>query len=140
MIPLCREEGIGLIPYSPLGGGLLTGSRRAGTVRSHSPMARDRFRRQADEAVIDAVASVARERGVRAAEVAMAWLLAQPGVTAPIVGATKASHLEDPVKAVGVQLSAEETAKLEGAYETQPALPVYFRPPPPDGAKAAKSS
>ncbi|MGB6449257.1 MAG: aldo/keto reductase [Steroidobacteraceae bacterium] len=133
MVPLCREEGIGLIPYSPLGGGLLTGSRRAGTVRSHSPMARDRFRRKADEAVIDAVASIARERGVRPAEIAVAWLLAQPGVTAPIVGATKASHLEDPVKAVDTRLTAEETAKLEGAYETQPPLPVYFRPPPPDG-------
>ncbi len=137
MIPLCREEGVGLIPYSPLGGGLLTGSRRAGTVRSHSPMARDRFRRPADEAVIDAVASVARERGVGPAEVAIAWLLAQPGVTAPIVGATKASHLEDPVKALDTRLTAEEIAKLEGAYETQPPLPVYFRPPPPE--KPARS-
>ena len=102
-------------------------------------MARDRFRRKADEAVIDAVAAVARDRGVRPAEVAMAWLLAQPGVTAPIVGATKASHLEDPVKAVGIQLSAEETAKLEGAYETQPPLPVYFRPRPSDAAPATPS-
>ncbi|MGH8150061.1 MAG: aldo/keto reductase [Steroidobacteraceae bacterium] len=130
MNPLCLEEGVGLIPYSPLGGGLLTGSRRTGSVRSRSPMARDRFRRKADEAVIDAVADVARERGAGPAEVAIAWLLGRPGVTAPIVGATKTSHLDDPVKAVGTRLSAEETAKLEGAYETQPALPVYFRPPP----------
>jgi aryl-alcohol dehydrogenase-like predicted oxidoreductase len=62
--------------------------------------------------------------------VAIAWLLAQPGVTAPIVGATKASHLEDSVKAVGTRLTAEETATLESAYETQPQLPVYFRPAP----------
>jgi aryl-alcohol dehydrogenase-like predicted oxidoreductase len=130
MIPLCREEGIGLIPYSPIGGGLLAGSRRSGSVRSHSPMARDRFNRKADEAVIDAVASVARQRGVGPAEIAIAWLLQQPGVT-PIIGATKPSHLDDPVKALATRLAAEETATLEGAYETQPPLPVYFRPLPP---------
>jgi aryl-alcohol dehydrogenase-like predicted oxidoreductase len=130
MIPLCREEGVGLIPYSPIGGGLLAGSRRTGTVRSHSPMARDRFNRKADEAVIDAVGWVARQRGVSPAEIAIAWLLAQPGVTAPIVGATKANHLEDSVKAVGTPLSAEEIARLAGAYETQPPLPIYLRPAP----------
>ena len=130
MIPLCREEGIGLIPYSPIGGGLLAGSRRSGSVRSHSPMARDRFNRKADEAVIDAVASVARQRGVGPAEIAIAWLLQQPGVT-PIVGATKPSHLDDPVKALVTKLAAGETATLEGAYETQPPLPFYFRPLPP---------
>ncbi len=130
VIPLCREEGVGLIPYSPIGGGLLAGSRRTRSVRSHSPMARDRFNRKADEAVIDAVAAVAAERGVAPAEVAVAWLLAQPGVTAPIVGATKASHLEDSVKAVGSRLTPEETAKLESAYETQPPLPLYIRPVP----------
>jgi aryl-alcohol dehydrogenase-like predicted oxidoreductase len=128
MIPLCREEGVGLIPYSPIGGGLLAGSRRTNTVRSHSVMARDRFNRKADEAVIDAVATVARKRGVGPAEVAIAWLLAQPGVTAPIVGATKVSHLEDSVKAVGTRLTAEETTALESVYETQPPLPAYFRP------------
>ncbi len=128
MIPLCREEGIGLIPYSPIGGGLLAGSRRTNTVRSHSVMARDRFNRKADEAVIDAVAAVAKKRGVAPAEVAIAWLLAQPGVSAPIVGATKATHLEDSVKAVGTRLTAEETTALESVYETQPPLPVYFRP------------
>jgi aryl-alcohol dehydrogenase-like predicted oxidoreductase len=130
MIPLCREEGVGLIPYSPIGGGLLAGSRRTGSVRSHSPMARDRFNRKADEAVIDAVAAVAAQRGVAPAEIAIAWLLAQPGVTAPIVGATRPAHLADPVKALATKLSAEETATLEAAYETQPPLPLYIRPPP----------
>jgi 1-deoxyxylulose-5-phosphate synthase len=130
MIPLCREEGIGLIPYSPIGGGLLAGSRRTNTVRSHSVMARDRFNRKADEAVIDAVAAVAKRRGIAPAEVAIAWLLAQPGVSAPIVGATKSSHLEDSVKAVGTRLTAEETTALESVYETQPPLPAYFRPAP----------
>ena len=76
------------------------------------------------------MATVAEQRGVGAAQVAIAWLLAQRGVTAPIVGATKAHHLEDSVKAVGTRLSAEEIAKLEGAYETQAVLPYYFRPPP----------
>jgi 1-deoxyxylulose-5-phosphate synthase len=135
MIPLCREEGVGLIPYSPIGGGLLAGSRRTGTVRSHSAMARDRFRRKSDEAVIDAVASVARERGVAPAQIAVAWLLGRPGVTAPIVGATRASHLDDPVKAIDTKLTTEEIAQLEGPYETQPPLPFYFRPPPSEPAR-----
>jgi len=74
------------------------------------------------------VAAVAQKRGIAPAEVAIAWLLAQPGVSAPIVGATKASHLEDSVKAVGTRLTAEETTALESVYETQPPLPVYFRP------------
>jgi aryl-alcohol dehydrogenase-like predicted oxidoreductase len=134
MIPLCREEGVGLIPYSPIGGGLLAGSRRTGTVRSHSPMARDRFNRRADEAVIDAVAAVARQRGSAPAEVAIAWLLAQPGVTAPIIGATKINHLDDPLKALSARLTAEEIAQLEGAYVSQAPLPFYMRPAPPAGS------
>src|SRR5581483_11315706 len=123
MIPLCIDQGVGLIPYSPIGGGLLAGSRKAGTIRSTSPMARDRFNRPADEAVIDAVRQVAERRGVKPAEIAIAWLLGRPGVTAPIVGATKAGHLEDPIKAVGTRLTDEEISILEGAYETQAPLP-----------------
>ncbi len=138
MIPLCREEGVGLIPYSPIGGGLLAGSRRSGTVRSNSPMARDRFNRKADEAVIDAVAEVATKRGVGPAEIAVAWLLAQPGVTSPIVGATQVTHLDDSVKALGTHLSKEESEKLEGAYQTQSPLPLYIRPPPAAEAMARR--
>jgi aryl-alcohol dehydrogenase-like predicted oxidoreductase len=130
VIPLCREEGVGLIPYSPIGGGLLAGSRRSHTVRSNSPMARNRFNRKADEAVIDAVAAVSAKRAVGPAEIAVAWLLAQPGVNSPIVGATKVSHLDDSVKALGTHLTPEESEKLEGAYETQPPLPLYIRPVP----------
>jgi len=137
MNPLCREEGVGLIPYSPIGGGLLAGSRRTGTVRSHSPMARNRFNRKADEAVIDAVASLARQRGVGPAQIAIAWLLGKAGVTAPIIGATRLEQLEDPVRAIGMTFSAEELTALEGVYETQPQLPAYFRPtPPPKPASA----
>ena len=130
MIPLCEDEGVGLIPYSPIGGGLLAGSRKAGTLRSGSVMARDRFNRPADEAVIEAVKTVADQRGVKPAEVAIRWLLEKPVVTAPIVGATKVAHLDDPIRAVdAAPLSAEELSILEGAYETQPPLPFYFRPP-----------
>ena len=130
MIPLCEDEGVGLIPYSPIGGGLLAGSRKAGTLRSGSVMARDRFNRPADEAVIAAVQTVADQRGVKPAEVAIRWLLDKPVMTAPIVGATKLSHLDDPIRAVdAAPLSAEELIILEGAYETQAALPFYFRPP-----------
>jgi 1-deoxyxylulose-5-phosphate synthase len=129
MIPLCVEEGVGLIPYSPIGGGLLAGSRRTGTVRSSSPMARDRFNRKADEAVIDAVADIASKRGVSPAEIAIAWLLSKPGVSAPIVGATKAQHLEDSVKALDTVLTTEEVAAVEKPYETMPPLPAYFSPP-----------
>jgi aryl-alcohol dehydrogenase-like predicted oxidoreductase len=134
MIPLCREEGIGLIPYSPIGGGLLAGSRRVSTVRSHSPMARNRFNRPADEAVIDAVAAVAAARGAAPAEISIAWLLAQRGVTAPIIGATKPEHLADSVKALTTQLSGAEVAQLEGAYVPQAALPFYMLPAPPPPA------
>jgi aryl-alcohol dehydrogenase-like predicted oxidoreductase len=138
MIPLCREEGIGLIPYSPIGGGLLAGSRRTHTVRSNSPMARDRFNRRADEAVIDAVAEVAAARGVGPAQIAVAWLLAQPGVSSPIVGASRVHHLDDSVKAVGTRLAAEECARLEGAYETMAPLPLYIRPVPTSAEASAR--
>ncbi len=138
MIPLCREEGVGLIPYSPIGGGLLAGSRRTQTVRSNSPMARNRFNRKADEAVIDAVAEVAAKRGIGPAEVAVAWLLAQPGVNSPIVGATKVSHLDDSVKALGTHLTKDESDRLEGVYETQAPLPLYIRPVPTTEEAAAR--
>jgi 1-deoxyxylulose-5-phosphate synthase len=138
MIPLCREEGIGLIPYSPIGGGLLAGSRRSRTVRSNSPMAKNRFNRKADEAVIDAVAEVAAKRGVGPAEIAVSWLLAQPGVNAPIVGASKVHHLDDSVKALGTHLTQEETDQLEGAYETMAPLPLYIRPVPTAAETAAR--
>jgi aryl-alcohol dehydrogenase-like predicted oxidoreductase len=93
-------------------------------------MAKNRFNRKADEAVIDAVAEVAAKRGVGPAEIAVSWLLAQPGVNSPIVGASKVHHLDDSVKALGTHLTKEETDKLEGAYETMAPLPLYIRPVP----------
>jgi aryl-alcohol dehydrogenase-like predicted oxidoreductase len=121
MNPLCLEEGVGLIPWSPLAGGVLAGSREAGTVRSKSSMGpgRDRYNRPADQAVLDAVRQVAAQRGETPAQVAIAWLLSKPAVTAPIVGASKASHLDDPIRAVSSPLSDEEVAILEAPYVAQ---------------------
>ncbi|MFZ1991358.1 MAG: aldo/keto reductase [Alphaproteobacteria bacterium] len=122
MVPLCRDQGVGLIPWSPLAGGRVAGSRQAGTVRSKSPMARNAYSRPSDERVIDAVNSVAAQRGVNAAEIALAWLLAQPAVTAPIVGITKLAQLEDPIKAVETKLTADELKALGEHYATQPVI------------------
>lgn len=123
MAPLCRDQGIGMIPWSPLARGLLAGSRRAGTQRSQQDdYAHKLYTRDADDRVIDAVATVARNRGVPAAQVALAWLLHQPAVTAPIVGATKPHHLQDAVAAVGLKLSSEERSSLEAVYVPHPVL------------------
>jgi aryl-alcohol dehydrogenase-like predicted oxidoreductase len=119
MNPLCLEEGVGLIPWSPLAGGVLAGSREAGTTRSKSNFGGGRYTRPADQAVLDAVKAVARARGESQAQVAIAWLLSKPAVTAPIVGATRLSHLDDPIGAVESPLSAEEIAQLEAPYVAQ---------------------
>ncbi|WP_140984726.1 aldo/keto reductase [Asticcacaulis tiandongensis] len=117
MIPLCIDQGVGVIPYSPLARGLLTGSRRRGTERSK--VVKD-FARPEDEAVIDRVLEVAQARGVPAAQIGLAWLLTRPGLTAPIVGATKPHHLEDAVAAVDLVLTDEEIGLLEAPYKAQP--------------------
>jgi len=120
MNPLCEEEGVGLIPWSPLAGGVLAGSREgAGTTRSKSAMGRGRFNRPEDQAVIDAVKNVARQRNESPAQVAISWMLSKPAVTAPILGVTKLSHLDDPVAAVETTLSAEEITLLEAPYVAQ---------------------
>jgi aryl-alcohol dehydrogenase (NADP+) len=125
MIPLCRAEGIGLIPWSPLARGVLAGSRQAGTVRVRS----DAFMHSlydatqaADERVVERVAKVAERHGTAPARIALAWLLHQPAVTAPIVGASKAGHLEDAVAALDVRLSSEDIAALEEPYVPHPVL------------------
>jgi 1-deoxyxylulose-5-phosphate synthase len=119
MNPLCLEEGVGLIPWSPLAGGVLAGSREAGTTRSKSAFGRDRYNRPADQAVLTALKAVATARGESQAQVAIAWLLSKPAVTAPIIGATKAAHLDDPLMAVDNPLSEDEIAALEAPYEPQ---------------------
>jgi len=124
MVPLCLDQGVGLIPWSPLARGLLTGSRgREGvrnTTRSTSDPIADSLYDEADFDVVDAVASVAAARGVPAAQVALAWLLGRPGVAAPIVGATKLSHLDDAVAAVELELTDDEVKLLEAPYVPHP--------------------
>jgi aryl-alcohol dehydrogenase-like predicted oxidoreductase len=119
MNPLCEEEGVGLIPWSPLAGGVLAGNREAGTTRAASAMGRARFNRPEDQAVLDALRDVAKQRGESPAQVAIAWMLSKPAVTAPILGVTKTAHLDDPIKAVDTPLSEAEIALLEAPYVSQ---------------------
>jgi aryl-alcohol dehydrogenase-like predicted oxidoreductase len=121
MIPQCIDQGVGVIPWSPLARGLLAGNRtREGerlTTRANSDGFGDSlYHPEVDFAVIDRLIEVATERGVPSAQVALAWLLHRPGVTAPIVGATKLGHLEDALAAEQLSLSDEEITKLEEPY------------------------
>jgi aryl-alcohol dehydrogenase-like predicted oxidoreductase len=126
MVPFCVATGVGLIPWSPLARGFLTGNRSREGERRTTRAANDPFSDEmygdADFAVVDAVESVAAERGLPPAQVALAWLLSRPGVSAPIVGATKLRHLEDAVSAVDVTLIDEEVARLEAPYRPHPVL------------------
>jgi aryl-alcohol dehydrogenase-like predicted oxidoreductase len=127
MIPQCIDQGIGVLPWSPLARGLLAGTRtREGerrTTRAETDAYSDRlYSRPEDFDVVDRAAEVAGERGVPAAQVALAWLLHKPGVTAPIVGATKLSHLEDALAAAELALSPDEIARLEEPYRPHPVL------------------
>jgi 1-deoxyxylulose-5-phosphate synthase len=119
MIPFCRDQGIGLIPWSPLAGGILLGNRRRNTARSKGPITRDRYLRKEDDAMVDVLAQVAERRGEKPAVTALAWILSKAGVVAPIVGAYKPNHLEDAVKAVETKLAPEDMAALEAPYAPQ---------------------
>jgi aryl-alcohol dehydrogenase-like predicted oxidoreductase len=120
MIPFCIDDGVGVIPWSPLARGWLTGTHtREGerrTVRAETDAFGDGLYGADDFDVVDRVNEVAAERGVPSAQVALAWLLHKPGVTAPIVGATKVEHLEDALAAAELALSDEEIARLEEPY------------------------
>jgi aryl-alcohol dehydrogenase-like predicted oxidoreductase len=127
MIPQCIDQGVGVLPWSPLARGFLAGTRtREGervTTRAETDSFADRlYGRPEDFDVVDRVAEVAGERGVPPAQVALAWLLHRPGVTAPIVGATKLAHLEDALAAAELALSADEIARLEEPYVPHPVL------------------
>src|SRR5882757_5459252 len=127
MIPQCIDQGVGVIPWSPLARGFLTGTRtRDGgkhTVRANSDAFGDALYTQpADFDVADRVNEVALARGVSSAQVALAWLLHRPGVTAPIVGATRVSHLEDALAAEQLELTPGEIARLEEPYLPHPIL------------------
>lgn len=127
MLPFCLDQGIGVIPYSPLARGLLAGTRgrggtAAGTVRAASDPAAAKLYGAQDDAVVDVLRDVAEARGVSPARMALAWLLARPGVTAPIVGATKRAHLDDAIEAVDLTLTDDESATLQAPYRPHPVL------------------
>ncbi len=117
MLPLCADSGIGVIPWSPLARGRLTRAWDEETERSTTDEFGKTLYKEGDRQIVEAVARLAEERGVSRAEVALAWLLAQPAVSSPIVGVTKASHLEDAISAVSLELSIEEISRLEEPYE-----------------------
>ena len=127
MMPLCREEGIGVIPWSPMARGFLAGNRtrakQGDTVRAKTDdFAHEMYYSDADFAIADRAAELARRRGVSAAQVALAWLLHQPGVTAPIVGASKPHHLDEAVAAATLRLEPEEMRSLEEPYRPHAVL------------------
>jgi 1-deoxyxylulose-5-phosphate synthase len=127
MIPLCIDQGIGVIPWSPLARGVLTGNRtRDGerrTTRAESdPFSDYLYNQPSDFDVVDRVAELASERAVSQAQVALAWLLHRRGLTAPIVGATKRSHLEEALAAEQLELSTDEMKRLEEPYVPHPVL------------------
>jgi aryl-alcohol dehydrogenase-like predicted oxidoreductase len=123
MIPLCLDQGVGLIPWSPLARGKLARPPEAKTARTESDAFGKRLyaaTEEADGRIIAALDQVAKKRDLPHAQVALAWLLQRPGVTAPIVGATKMKHLEDAVKALEVKLTQEELQSLEAPYLPHP--------------------
>ncbi|WP_067812970.1 aldo/keto reductase [Actinomadura kijaniata] len=126
MIPLCLDQGVGVIPWSPLARGLLAGNRERGggrrTVRADSDSIADDLYQDADFDVVDAVRAVAAERDVPPARIALAWLLGRPGVTAPIIGATSHRHVDDAVAATELRLTEEEVRRLDAPYRPHPVL------------------
>lgn len=126
MIPLCLDQGVGIIPWSPLARGFLSGSRtreskatRRGESDSHAD---EMYFKEEDFDVLDALLGVAKARELKPAQVALAWLLSVPGVAAPIVGATRVSHLEELAAAVDINLTDDEISRLEAPYRPHPIL------------------
>ena len=122
MLPLCRAEGIGVTPFSPLARGFVVGNRRkedyGDTVRAKTDeFSRKQYYRPEDFAIVDRVSELARKRGLNNAQVALAWVLHQPGITSPIIGASKPGHLEDAIKALSVKLDEGEVKFLSELYK-----------------------
>jgi aryl-alcohol dehydrogenase-like predicted oxidoreductase len=127
MIPLCADQGVAVLPYSPLARGVLAGNRgRQGERRTaragDDPLSDERYNSPGDFDVVDRLAEVAAERSVPSAQVALAWLLSRPAVTAPIVGATRLGHIADALAAVQLRLGEEEVCRLEEPYLPHPVL------------------
>ena len=121
MIPLCLDQGVGLIPWSPLARGFLTGNRPRGegaaTVRGRTDQLSHAYYTDAYYTIVDRVRALAERRGVNSAQVALAWMLHKPGVAAPIIGASKMYQLDDAIAALELQLSEAEIASLEEPYQ-----------------------
>jgi aryl-alcohol dehydrogenase-like predicted oxidoreductase len=122
MIPLCLDQKIGCIPWSPLARGLLTGTRkrgdmRAGTTRAQTDDFGHTLYNDADFDVVDKVCEIAAERGAKPAQIALAWILQKPGVSAPIIGASKLPQLEDALAAIQLKLTPQEITRLEAPYK-----------------------
>jgi aryl-alcohol dehydrogenase (NADP+) len=128
MIPLCLDQKVGCIPWSPLARGFLSGSRKRGDGKSETTRAKsddfahNMYYRESDFTVVDRVTEIAAQRGVKPAQVALAWILSKPAVSAPIIGASKLYQLEDALAAVSLKLTPEEIKSLEEPYEPHPVL------------------
>ncbi|WDL97640.1 aldo/keto reductase [Alicyclobacillus sp. ALC3] len=125
MLPLCREEKIGILPYSPLASGRLTRDRAEKTLRSetdHEQHTKYEAMADADELIVDRVAQLAAKRLVPRSHIALAWLLQKHPVTAPVVGATKTSHIEEAIGALSLQLTSDEVGYLEEPYVPHPVV------------------
>ncbi|MDT0472301.1 aldo/keto reductase [Streptomyces sp. DSM 41014] len=120
MLPLCADQGVGTLPWSPLARGRLTRDWDTVTERSSTDAFGGRLYQEGDRTVVEAVTRIAERRGVSRAQIALAWLLHQPTVTAPIVGAGRPRHLEDALAAVELTLDEEELAELESPYSPHP--------------------
>jgi 1-deoxyxylulose-5-phosphate synthase len=127
MMPLCRDQGIALTPWSPLARGFVAGNRRpedfGDTIRAKTDAySKDLYYQPSDFKVVDRITEIAKKRGVPNAQVALAWVLAQPGVTAPIIGASKLSHLDDAVASLEINLDDAELKALAEPYQPHPVL------------------
>ncbi len=130
MNPLCAAEGVGLIPWSPLARGFLAGNRKANEDKAKAETVRARtddfahklYYRESDFTVVDRITEIAEARGVKNAQVALAWILTKPGVSAPIIGASKAYQLDDALKGMEIKLTDDEVKRLEEPYEPHPVL------------------
>jgi len=127
MIPLCADQGVAVLPYSPLARGVLTGNRgrqgeRRTTRAGDDPLSDERYNSPSDFDVVDRLTEVAAARGAPPAQVALAWLLSRPVVTAPIVGATRLGHISDALAAAQLILTDEEVRRLEEPYLPHPVL------------------
>lgn len=120
MVPLCQDQGVGMIPWSPLARGLLAGSKAAGTQRAQTDeIMAQLFKPETDQPIIDAVSAIARAHNTGMAQVSLAWLMSKQPVSAPIIGASKMAQLDDAVASVNIKLSGDEIKQLEAPYQSR---------------------